>query len=285
MTKRTGWLLVGGILFGFSRAAAAADDVEALEKKVRAAWEKHRSLTAKVTLVQPLSAAAGAPVQKGEGTFEVMKKDGKVFSRLEMDIAFDQPGAGQTRTVNQHLLMVVDGEHQYSLINLMGQNQAWKANIDPKTAGDPTGLLADLPKNFKLKVLPEETLDGQKVYVLEATKAGRNLFYFLQESGALAKLVSYGREPTTQSQPAAGATPEGKALMTYTYSDFKYDVPIARERFVFEPPPGVPIADRTNLTTRPATEKREPTTQTRPAAGEMKEREGEKKEPAGEKKP
>jgi hypothetical protein len=95
------------------------------------------------------------------------------------------------------------------------------------------GQLADL------KVLPEQTIDGQKVWVIEGmrhepdrhTGVVRTVVYFLQDSGALRRLEHYD---------AANARCE-----TYDYTDFQYDVELDPQGFVFNPPPGAHVIDRT----------------------------------------
>jgi outer membrane lipoprotein-sorting protein len=55
--------------------------------------------------------------------------------------------------------------------------------------------------------------------------------YYSQEHGVPVKSVMYG--------------PDGKPITTMTFSDYKFDVKIDPQRFVFKAPEGVQVIDQT----------------------------------------
>jgi outer membrane lipoprotein-sorting protein len=228
------------MVLGFCSLAVAQDDLKAVEKKIIAGWEKHKSTTAKFTSVTHIEMGEVVSDSKSHGTLELMRKGDKWLLRQEMKTVTTQKFGEQENKMEQEVLSIMDGEYAYTLTDMAGQKMAFKTKIDPKTTGDPTSTFETLRKDHELKLLPEETIDGSKVYVIEATpkeKAtagyGKTVYYYQQESGVLVKMVAYGED--------------GKPQMTMTYTDIKLDVDIKPERFVFKAPPGVEVIDQTSV--------------------------------------
>jgi len=241
MTKRVGLVLMTGMVFGFCSLAAAGDDLKTVEKKIIGQWEKHKSMTAKFTMVSHMEMSGMVMDSKAEGPFEVMKKGGQCLARQEMKIITTQKFGDQESKTEQEVLLVVDGEFAYTLTDMAGQKMATKAKIDPQMTGDPKATFEWLRKDHELKLLPEETIDGNKVYVIEAKPKekpsagyGKSVYYYQQENGVLVKMVGHGVD--------------GKPQMTMTFTDIKLDVDIKPERFVFKAPPGVQVIDQTGAT-------------------------------------
>ncbi len=239
MTKRIGMLLLAGLIVGHGAAAAWADDLGAAEKQICQAWEKQRSMTAKLTMVSNIDAGGTMMEGKGEGTIEYVHKGDKTYLRMELKSTMPQPVGADTKT-EQNMLTIIDGDYAWTLSETMGQKMAMKTKIDLRTTGDPKTLFAEYRKDYELKLLPDDTVDGKKTYVIEATqkeKAGgnvsRTLLYFDKDNGGMLKM--------------AVQTPDGKPTMTMSYSDVKYDVNISPDRFVFKAPPGVEVQDLTKV--------------------------------------
>ena len=236
MNKRMGLVLVAVLFLGFSMSAAVADDLQALEKKITAGWDKHKSMTAKMTMTLHMGNHA-----TGAGTFEVLNKGGKVLSRMEMKVEMVHKAGDQEMRMEQRITSIVDGEYTYMVMDMMGQKTAMKMNIDPEKSADPKSMFASLRKTTELKLLPDETIDGKKVHVLEATPKevsavpiAKEIYYFQQEAGILVKLISYGAD--------------GKPIQTMSITDVKFDIDIDPQRFVFKAPPGVQVIDQTGTT-------------------------------------
>jgi outer membrane lipoprotein-sorting protein len=94
-------------------------------------------------------------------------------------------------------------------------------------------------ETFNVKLLPDETVDGESCYVLEftpkaadAAMGGRMVQYFRKDNGTIVKLVSYDAS--------------NKPSVTVTYSNVQLNPSIGADRFVFAAPPGVEVTDMSN---------------------------------------
>lgn len=221
MTKRmifSTTMIIAVGLAGLGRAAAA-DTLESAEKQLLEKWGKVQTMSAKVKIdgVMPNMAANGA--------YEFMKKGDKSLFRMELAFG-DQ--VSQT--------MIGDGEFVYGVMERMGQKQALKAKPDDAQAMDAGSQLSALRKTHELKLLPDQSIDGQTTFVIEATPKepgiGKTTTHFAKGTGIMLKVTT---------QDATGNT-----AWTMTMSDVKTNPKIDPSRFVFTAPPGVQVMDMTN---------------------------------------
>jgi outer membrane lipoprotein-sorting protein len=238
MHKRIGLGLLVVCVVSFALPAAVADELAAVEKKLAAAWKKHKSMTAKFTMVTKMEQPGFAMESKSAGAQEVVRKGDKVLYRVEMTSSTVQKVADQETKTEQTMLTVSDGTHTHTLSETMGQKTVVKTKVDPQSTGDPEATFKFLRKDHTLKVLPEETIDGKKVFVIEATPKqvqpmapAKLLYYFLQDDGLPVKMVASDQT--------------GKPMVTMIYSDVEFDVKIDPQRFVFKVPEGVQVIDQT----------------------------------------
>ncbi|MGD8453952.1 MAG: outer membrane lipoprotein-sorting protein [Phycisphaerae bacterium] len=239
MIRRVGLALLTGALLAVIVAPALGEDLPTIEKKVIESWQKHRSMTAKINLTTHMEMPGMAMDGKGSGIVEVMKKENKIYLRMELKNEMTQKMGEEESKMEQEMTTIIDGEYAHTLTDMMGQKMAVKTAIDPKMTGDPTLLFEDLKKNYELKVLPDETVESVKTYVIEATpkdkaeNAGMSkmTLYFSQDNGVQIKMVMFDAN--------------GQPMTTFTYSDIKLDVDINPDRFVFKAPPGVQVMDQT----------------------------------------
>jgi len=236
--KRMRLVLMAGLVLGLVLPAAVADELATVEKKLTAAWKKHKSMTAEFTMVTKMEQPGFVMESKTEGTQEVMKKGDQLLFRLELATSTVQKVGDQETKSEQKVTMVSDGTYAYTLSEMMGQKTVVKTKVDPQSVGDPQAMFKFLRKDHTLKLLPEETIDGKKVFVIEATPKqaqpmapSKSVYYFLQDDGALVKLVASDQA--------------GKPMTTMTYTDVKSDVKIDPQRFVFKAPEGVQVIDQT----------------------------------------
>jgi outer membrane lipoprotein-sorting protein len=230
--------------------AWAQEDVEAVEKKIQAAWDKQTSVTAKIDLVMQLDMGFVSMDGKGEGTCELLRKGDKILTRLELRMAMNQKMGEKEEKQETKQLVIVDGQNTYTLQEVGGQKQATKTKVDAQFAMDPKTALENFRKTNTIKLLPEEKVDGISTYVFELTPKeegpgpGRSLVYFDQSTGFIVKQVGYG--PSDKSD---------KPMQTLTLRDAKYGTKIDPERFVFKAPEGVEVQDMTageDAATKPA---------------------------------
>ena len=244
MAKHVMLVLMAGMALSLTAQAAVGEELAAVEKKICASWEKHKSMTGKMTMEMQMEQGSMVMESKGEGTHEIMRKGEQVLSRTEMKNTMVQKMGEQEMKMSQEVTIIVDGEFAYTLSvqDMMGQQtkMAVKSDIDPQMSGDPKALFEQLAKDNELKLLPEETVDGKKVYVIAATPKERpaapgapskTVFHFDQQDGYMVKMVTY--------------TAEDKPLTTVSYSDVKLGVDLQPSRFVFEAPEGVQVIDQT----------------------------------------
>ena len=227
--------------------AAVGDELDAVEKQIQAAWQKHKSVTARMSMVAELNMGEMVLEGRGEGTYALLRTGDKVLSRIEVHkTTLQRVGGTERGKTEQQMTTIIDGEFSYSLTTTKrgeegkSQTDAVKNPIDPKMCGDPRQLLAQLHKEGDVKLLPADAVDGQPVFVIEAVSQGgagtpslgsRTDYSFQQASGFLVKLVTYdfGGQPMT----------------TMTWTDLKFDADLNPDQFVFRPPVGVPVIDNT----------------------------------------
>ena len=248
LSKQIRLAVAASVFLGFLATVAVADELEAVEKKIQAAWSQHKSMTARVTTVSRMEQAGQVMDGKGDGTYEFLRKGEQLLSRMELKNSMTQKMGEQEMKMEQQVTMVVDGTYAYTLSDqateFMGnkmppQVMAMKMDIEPEMSGEPSKMFADLHKDHDVKLLPAETVNGKQAYVFEATPkekapgnpAAKMLLYFDQANGFTVKMV-------VQSE-------DGKPIQTITYEDVKLDVDIDPDRFVFKAPEGVEVMDQT----------------------------------------
>lgn len=247
MTKGLGLTLLAGVLLGFTVSTASADELEAVEKKIITAWDRHKTITARMVTTVHLQMSTMVLDGRGEGTVEMMKKGGKLLMRMELKKTITRSGSGQAETKSeQQFKTIIDGNFTYTVTttDVLDQEEpkqtAVKSFIEPKTSLSPKILLRYLHQKKSLRLLPEETVDGKTAFVIETTPKAegaqhlsvmRKLYYFQQESGCLVKTVMY--------------SPAGEPATVVSWTDLRFDVDLDPDRFVFRPPFGVPVLDYT----------------------------------------
>lgn len=239
MLNRMGRYGVAVVLMGALSGAALATTLEEVQKKVQGAWEKHKSVAAKMTIEQKMDMGGGSMESKGGGTIETQRKDGKLLARLEMKSTMTQKFGENSSTMEQQMLSISDGEFTWVLSEMMGQKQAFKSKPDGKMYGDPEAMFTELGKEHELRLAADQDVSGRKAYVIEAVPKdkganpmlGKMELCFDQDWGIMVKMVVYN--------------PDAKPIQTVTYSDVKIDEPIPAERFVWKTPEGVEVMDHT----------------------------------------
>jgi len=215
-----------------SSVAVADEKLDAVEKELIKAWEKFESMTADVTMNMNMQGMTN----KGTGTFEIDNKGGKDKFRMEMNSEMDMGGQKMTNTTST----VGDGEFVYSVNEAMGQKTAMKMKPGQGQASAPVGrqMFDSLKEQFDLKVLPDETVDGDAAYVLEAkpkqsmgSPIAMMKMYFVKKHGIMVKM--------------RGMDAAGTEVMTMDYKNVKINPKIDASRFVFKAPEGVQVMDMT----------------------------------------
>lgn len=236
MGNRTQLVLVIAAVFS-AAGFAAADDLASAEKKLVEAWDKHTSISAKMTVVTHMEMGATVVDGKGDGMIEVLKKDGEKFVRIELNNKVTQKMGEKSLDIVQSQLTVIDDRFTYVLSDVGGRKSLTKSEADKRMTGSPKSSLDAFRKSHTLKLLPDETIDGAEVFVIEAVPGakagagGRTVLYFQKDTGVMARRVQYGRD--------------NKPVTTVAYSDITIDADINSGRFLFKAPKGVRMVDKT----------------------------------------
>jgi outer membrane lipoprotein-sorting protein len=239
MTKRMGFIGVAGAVLGLGAVLASAEDLDAVQKKIVDAWSKQKSLTAKLTTATQVDLGGGTSMSgTGQGTYEFLKQGGKLLSRLELKTTIVQKQGAEENRMEQQMLMVSDGEIAHTLTEAFGEQRAMKSRVPAGQTGEPKALIEQLRQQGEVKALPEGTVDGRKVYVLEVTPKkvipgapAKQILFFDQESGFMIKIEGRGDNDLL--------------LTSMTYGDIKLDQPIDPDHFKFKLPEGVEMIDDT----------------------------------------
>jgi len=240
MTRQMRRLALTCVMLGVA-AAALADDLESVEKRIVEAWGKHKSMTAKIVTSNHMEMGDMVIDGKGDGTLETQREGDKQLIHMELKNAMTRKAGGQETKMDQAMTLIADGEFAYTSSDAMGKPTVVKTKIDAMMTGEPKALLAEFRKQNELKLLPEDSVDGRKVFVIEATPKEKRA-----APGAPVKMIlNFDQEHGVMVKSAA-LTEDGKPVNTMTYSDVKFDVKVDPDRFKFKAPEGVEIIDRTS---------------------------------------
>ena len=173
-------------------------------------------------------------------TMKYMKRDGKMLSRTETKSSMMYKMGEMEQKTDSQSLIVVDGEHMWSLTDTQGQKNATKTKVsEAQQQTDPTVGW----EHFNVKLLPEEKVDGKACWAIEMTpKQG--------EAHAMNnRTVSYYDKETGLPLKTIGFDDKGKEVTTITISDIKINEKIDPKLFKFEAPAGVEVHDATSMKT------------------------------------
>lgn len=232
---RTKWL--GLLILGCMSTPLMADDVEAVDKAILEKIQATKSLRAKMTQEMSIVNEQMKNNMHGEGAIEAVRKDGKSFHRMESKIKSQVEVAGNKIDQEQSSLSLSDGEWTYVVGEYSGTKNCQKTKNPEK---EPLPLEV-FRKTGELKLLPEETVDGVKCWVIEhkptgsmqpgMPSSGRSVLWFRQDCGMMAKMVGYDEA--------------GKEFMTTRITNVELDVSIPADHFAFKAPDGVECLDMT----------------------------------------
>jgi outer membrane lipoprotein-sorting protein len=230
-------------------ASAGEMTLEEVQKDICEKFEKIRFLSATSRLQSLRDTPKFTMSSKGAGTLEYAFIDGKqlifMTESRDMETIFkDQKvlnGAGKGGNSMKSTFagdFLNDGESIYTILGKAGGKSVMKDKIDRE--GIPRfgrNFFEYLPKFQTPKLLPNEKHENQDVYVIEGVVPNRGKnnpvasmrYYFRIADGIMVKQTNHEED--------------GNTLSTTIYENFKIDVPIPRERFVLNVPPGTVITD------------------------------------------
>lgn len=235
------YLLASTVLL-MSCQFAVAETADDVMKKIAEQTKKHKTIQYKMKQNSKIEQMGQGSTTETVGDYKYLRKDDKVYVHADMTTKMD---AGMMKTSSKSK-MVVDGEfmwvHTDSMTEVNGQKMPQESVMKNKISDkllDPASM--DGMKNYNLKLLPEEKIDGKDAWVIEGTpkdatmksQQGRMVSWFDKKTGLPIKMVGY--------------TPAGKEMSTTTFSDVKIDEKLSPELFTFTPPAGVQVMDMTKM--------------------------------------
>jgi outer membrane lipoprotein-sorting protein len=237
MTKRFAFLLSFIALTTLPRLAHA-ETIEGVEKHLAGVTKKVTSFKANRHTATDIDMGGAKSVVDDKGTYEMVVKDGKSLWRVESKTTSTVDAGGQKMTTETKGIMVCDGKFVWSLSETMGQKMVTKMKMaEENNALVSESFFASMKKDYKLKLLPDATVEGKTAFVIEATpikrseSEGATTYYILKDTAITAKTV------TTDAA--------GKPITTMTLTDIKINASVPATRFTFTPPPGVQVMDLT----------------------------------------
>lgn len=262
-------LLVMAFLVLGSAVAWSQATLESVEKAIAEKSAGHTAWQGKVVTEQNMQTPDMKMEGRGESTFEYMKKGDKWLYRMEGKSRNKSTAAGQEQTQDITMLTICDGEFVYTLSDTQGQKSAMKmkAPEDLSLVSDKA-MFDTLSKEHTLKLLPDESVDGKKCWVIEATPKQA------APPGTAAVVVTYYDQDSGMSLKSIAKDSAGKTVFSSVTTDVKVDPKIAPERFVFKAPEGVQVMDMTNPQGgQPTTQPKEAGPESAPAPAGEKEKE------------
>ncbi len=226
--------------------AVAQDTVESIEKDILAKWDKVTSMSAIIAGSGDVKVMPESPTALhliGSGSLDLLKKDGKNFSRIEL-------GAGlipQSKPIAR-VLAGSDGTAAYVETEIFGKVESKTVDQLPISA-DAKGLLGLMNQHLSLAAMPSEKVNDQDAYVLigelkspeKDIPVSKLLLYFAKETGIILKVVALNLQ--------------GQPMITLAVQDLKLNQPIPEEKFRYTPPaPLAPKPEAVPATPAAATE-------------------------------
>lgn len=219
-------------------------DVQMVVDEMLNAWDGVQAVSANVETFMPK--ALGQPgTTNGSGTYDLLKKNGKVLIRfdvvntMKLDIA-DDPEHTQYYA-GERLRWVVDGDVIYHWFQQPDFKKAGevveRATKEPyspdkivQIGGQP--LFDQLRHDFDLRRLPDIDYEGRPVYVLRGDAHGANwhsLHYFDKESGIRVRMVENEAD--------------GSASLRILLKHLDLAPEFGPDHFTFTPPKGAKLED------------------------------------------
>jgi len=221
-------------------AVARAETLESFKKTIHAKVSAYKSLQYKTKVVSEIVNEQMTYKSNTEQTAQFVKQGEKSLSHVETKTSSQTKMTGMDQKMEATSLDVCDGQYAYNYTDSSGQKTATKRKVDPKKDASPFDPMRGFKmseEHFTMKMLPDETIDGKPVYVVEMTlkeqpqgmPMGASRIYYDKGTGISVKSVTLDDK--------------GKPATTMTTTDIKIDANVPADRFVFKAPEGVPVTD------------------------------------------
>jgi len=246
MNRRVVYIIAGLVCFGMAFASNAKELAE-IENELSAHWERIRTYSARIEMKGQAAQGASTVEMNGKGSIEGMKKDTTMLYRMEMDQTISM---GASEMPNK-MLVVYDGTEVFTQTSMLGQTMVFTSKPEEQSQVMPGGgkeAFKRMHEQFEMKVMPDDTLNDEPVYMLELrpkqdaasqpkapgkSQFDKALLSLSQKTGFPLKMLMFddGEKP----------------IMTLTYKEYKLDPELNPARFAYTPPPGAIVMDAESL--------------------------------------
>jgi outer membrane lipoprotein-sorting protein len=180
----------------------------------------------------------------GGATLEYMKKDGKPLFRVDGAVSV----SGAPMPMDLTVLGVSDGANLYMQTGVMGQQMVMKFPVPPSADITPDAAkkaFEGLHKEFDVRLLAKETLDGVEAYTFELTpKPGSDIAASAQKAGEdFGKVKAQSTKDFTTQMRVALLDKSGAPQFTLSVKNINLSPTLSPDRFAFKPPDGVKVMD------------------------------------------
>ena len=231
-----------GPLFDRDRRAPSGPQVTAAIQELVDAWDQVQMASAKVDMV--LEAAGGLEGgTKGDGRYDFLKVSGHTSIRFKLTnmlrIKSPEEGENVEYWTAERLIFVTDGAVLYRFVEQSKHKTVTKVEYDPDDILQVGGrhLLDALQRDNRLSLLPDQTLQGKEVVVIEAESladGSKSIHYFDKATGIRLKMAELDQS--------------GQDYLTITLSELDLSPQFEPDHFTMTPSEGVEWVDETTGT-------------------------------------
>jgi outer membrane lipoprotein-sorting protein len=229
-------VLVVVLLCALVSAARAEESLEQVDAQLIEARKGVASMKYDIEIATVSDSKGNLSISTSIGTVELLRKGEKWLVRSEEKIMSSmKPGNVEVRGEST---TVYDGEMLYTLMAAdFGPKSCSKMKVPERwsDAYDERANFENLKTHHELKLLPEDVINDVPVYVIEAKRK-------------TAPFVPYRHYYSKQSGVCMGLnvkSADGKFTQKMSVKNLKINPEIKADRFIFTPPPGVKVEDRT----------------------------------------
>ena len=231
-----------GPLFDRDSRARSSPQMAAAILELVDAWGHVHMASAKVDTV--LNAAGGLEGgTKGEGQYDFLNDNGHTSIRFKLTNmlrikAPEEEGNVEYWTA-ERLIFVTDGAVLYRFVEQSKHKTVTKVEYNPDDILQVGGrrLLDALQRDNRLSLMPDQTLQGKDVYVIEAESlvgGAKSIHYFDKETGIRLKMAELDQS--------------GKDFLTITLSEVDLSPQFEPDHFTMTPSDDVEWVDETSGT-------------------------------------
>jgi len=236
-------------LVGVKQGWFAGDTVESVEAELVGLWNEADARSAIVSLSCDVPLGAMPMALSVSAGADYLKQDDGVLFRLEGN---NSTKTGQM-TVDMPFALVSDGRQMHVETTMMGQTVVLKMPIPGdalQTSNTAQTVLDDLHREFDVKLLPKEPLDGKPAYVLQYTpKPGAAATGPIPGMDVQVGNIKLWAEKAALSHlKMVIADTAGTPIATLQFKDIRANPSLTSDRFKYNPPPGAKVLDMAELT-------------------------------------